>query len=59
MSIFQLKECLNYFGYNVELVDDKTYMEANKVAIKNKMKPYQIYDNGNFLIVNLGDILCK
>ena len=54
-GLFQLKECLNYFGYNIDLVDDKTYMEANKVAIKNKMKPYQIYDNGSYLIVNLGE----
>lgn len=59
LILFQLKECLNYFGYNIDLVDDKTYMEANKVAIKNKMKPYQIYDNGNILIVNLGDDFCK
>lgn len=55
LGLFQLKECLNYFGYNIDLVDDKTYMEANKVAIKNEMKPYQIYDNGSYLIVNLGE----
>lgn len=55
LRLFQLKECLNYFGYNVELVDDKIYMEANKAAIRYKMKPYQIYDNGSYLIVNLGE----
>lgn len=63
----QVQQLFNYFGYdiktpyqfkgNVEEFTEETKIiedEANQIVREKGIKPYQIYDNGKYLIVNLG-----
>jgi len=62
---FQLKLLFNYCGYNVDIIPDmlsdgnnKKYEnilpEAIRIAKNKNLKPYAIYDNGDYLILHLG-----
>lgn len=61
----QLKNLFSYCGYEIEVIPDyfsgkvdtqteKIREEAAAIAEKKGIRPYQIYDNNKYLIVNLG-----
>lgn len=59
----QLQGVFDYCGFDLEIKpkyiingvpDDKLLVEATQIAREKSLKPYQIYDNGAYLIVNLG-----
>lgn len=65
----QVQQLFNYFGYdiktpyqfkgNVEEFTEETKImedEANQIVREKGIKPYHIYDNGEYIIVNLGGI---
>lgn len=72
---YQLQECFNYFGYDVDVVlpsdlakldvYPKKYVKTGDIILQNAaslvkekgIKPYQVYDAGNYLIVYLGGAL--
>lgn len=65
----QVQQLFNYFGYdiktpyqfkgNVEEFTEETKImedEANQIVREKGIKPYHIYDNGEYIIVNLGGV---
>lgn len=63
----QVQQIFNYFGFdiitpyqfkgNVEEFTEETLIieeEASQIVREKNIKPYKIYDNGEYLIVNLG-----
>lgn len=67
----QLEAMFGYCGYDIEIYPDyspyltmetagvdkcnKIQADVDKIAKEKKIKPYQIYDNSDYLIVNLGE----
>ena len=65
VEYLQLKNLFSYCGYDIEVIPDyfsgkvdtqteKIREEAAAIAEKKGIRPYQIYDNNKYLIVNLG-----
>ena len=64
----QVREIFNYCGFDIDVIPSQyslfdlqtaeherdVILEASKIAKEKKLKPYQIYDNGKYLITNLG-----
>ena len=61
----QIQQLFNYYGYDIEIIlnyisgkqikeGEKIQSEAIQIAKEKKIGLYQIYDNGNYLIVNMG-----
>ena len=71
MERHQLQAMFSYCGYDIEIYPDYSpYMTMETVGVEKcnriqatveeiakeqKMRPYQIFDNGDYLIVNLGE----
>lgn len=67
-EFIQLREIFNYCGFDIEVIPSQFYLtdkkkrkkewdimlEASEIAKEKKIKPYQIFDNGQYLIVSLG-----
>lgn len=62
---YQISDFLNYCGYNIDVIPNYLYgnniekeqlilNDATQITQENNLRPYQIFDNGNYLIVNLG-----
>lgn len=62
----QLKLLFSYCGYDINIIPDfysdvnlerdkRMWAEAILVAKEMKLKPFQIHDNGNYLILSLGE----
>ncbi len=65
----QLQNLFAYCGYDIEVIPDymsqkfdkdveKIRYQANMVAEEKRVGSYQIYDNGDYLIVSLGGNPC-
>lgn len=67
MQHHNLHALFSYCGYDIEGIPDnlwneplryneyqKMQKEATRIVKEKNLEPYQIYDNGNYLIVNLG-----
>ena len=61
---FQVQELFRYCGFNITILPNlwkdgehaaAILSEATRIAKNEELSPLQIYDNGEYLIVNLGD----
>ena len=64
----QVKEIFNYCGFDIDVIpshygldnlrkserEREILLEASKIAKKQNLRPYQIIDNGRYLITSLG-----
>lgn len=59
----QIQGLFSYFGYDINVImpinnsDKKLFKEALYLAKRIKMMPYQIFDQGDYIIVKLGEEL--
>lgn len=70
LEYYQIEEILNHCGFNIDVIPKRSfgkrdnnaeelYKEATLIAKQKMLRPYQIYDNDSYLIVNLGKIDSK
>ncbi len=57
----QIQELFSYYGYDINVImnpftNRQEHEKAVKIAERLELKPYQIYDVGDYLIVNLGGV---
>ena len=56
-EILTPKMIFKYFGYDLNILTDPNIVaQAVSIAKEQQMQPYQIYDNGPYVIVKLNDI---
>lgn len=52
-----MEKLFSYCGYEIDTIDENVFSvieQCQKKALEKDMKPFEIYDNGDYLIVNLG-----
>lgn len=51
------KMIFDYYGYDIDIIESPIILrEATKIAKEKGIRPFDIYDNGNYLIVQLSGV---